>query len=104
MNSPPPAPNPRRVAAGKLNRAKRGGLTAAGAERLRRAALAQRPWEHATGPRSPEGKARSAANGLRRSTSGQSVRAALREVAVINSTVSALAAARAALAARARNP
>jgi nucleotidyltransferase/DNA polymerase involved in DNA repair len=34
-----------------------------GRERLRRAALAHRPWEHATGPRTAAGNARSAANG-----------------------------------------
>jgi hypothetical protein len=40
------------------------GLTPEGRHRLREAALANRPWEHATGPRTAEGKARSAANGL----------------------------------------
>jgi hypothetical protein len=39
------------------------GFTAEGLEQLRQAALAGRPWEHATGPRTPEGKARAAANG-----------------------------------------
>ena len=29
---------------------------------MRLAALANRPWEHSTGPRTPEGKSRSAAN------------------------------------------
>jgi hypothetical protein len=37
-------------------------LTAEGRQRLRLAALANRPWEHSTGPRTPEGKSRSAAN------------------------------------------
>jgi hypothetical protein len=41
---------------------KRRGLTAEGRQRLRLAALANRPWEHSTGPRTPEGKSRSAAN------------------------------------------
>jgi hypothetical protein len=31
-------------------------------ERLRAAALARRPWERSTGPRTPEGKRRSARN------------------------------------------
>jgi hypothetical protein len=56
-------PNPRRVAAGKLNRAKRRGLTAEGRERLRQSALALRPWLFSTGPRTIAGKARAAANG-----------------------------------------
>ena len=58
----PSSANPRRVAAGRANRMKRRGLTAEGRQRLRLAALANRPWEHSTGPRTPEGKSRSAAN------------------------------------------
>ena len=42
---------------------KRRGLSPEGREKLRQAAVANRPWEHSTGPRTPEGKARSAANG-----------------------------------------
>ena len=61
-----PAPNPKRVAAGKLNWAKRKGLTADGRERLRRAAQINHPWRFATGPRTNEGKAIAAANGKRR--------------------------------------
>lgn len=63
MTRPSGAPNPRRVEAGRRNCAKRRGFTPEGLERLRRAALAGRPWEHATGPRTAAGKARSAANG-----------------------------------------
>ncbi len=62
---PPPAPrgkNPRRVAAGKLNHSKRRGFTPQGLVRLREAAFLTRPWERATGPRTIEGKARSARN------------------------------------------
>jgi hypothetical protein len=55
--------NPKRVAAGKLNQLKCRGLTPAGRARLRQAALAHRPWTFSTGPRTPEGKARSARNG-----------------------------------------
>jgi len=43
---------------------KTAGLTPEGRRRLQEAALANRPWEHSTGPRTAEGKARSAANGL----------------------------------------
>jgi hypothetical protein len=59
----PLRPNPRRVIAGKLNQLKCKGLTPAGRARLRQAALAHRPWTFSTGPRTPEGKARSARNG-----------------------------------------
>lgn len=62
----PATPNPKRVAAGRLNWLKRKGLTPAGRERLRRAALANRPWQYATGPRTTEGKAKAAANGRTR--------------------------------------
>ena len=54
---PPAGPNPRRVAAGRLNRAKCQGLTEAGRQRLREAALANRPWQFSTGPRTAAGKA-----------------------------------------------
>jgi hypothetical protein len=67
-------PNPKRVAAGKLNRQKNKGLTPAGRERLRQAAFFHRPWEQATGPRTPEGKARVAANGRLQQVGEQSGR------------------------------
>jgi len=66
--------NPRRVLAGRLNRRKWKGLTAAGRQRLREAALRNRPWEHSTGPRTLEGKRRSAVNGKRRQKGTASVR------------------------------
>jgi hypothetical protein len=59
----PLRPNPKRVAAGRLNGLKSRGLTPAGRARLREAALAGCPWTYSTGPRTPEGKARSARNG-----------------------------------------
>ena len=62
MSSSPPCPNPKRVAAGRRNRQLDKGLTPEGRQRLREAALAGRPWEASTGPRTPEGKARSARN------------------------------------------
>jgi hypothetical protein len=58
----PRAKNPRRVAAGKLNHTKRRGFTDEGLARLREAALVTRPWQLATGPRTPAGKAKSAQN------------------------------------------
>ena len=67
-------PSPRRVTAGRLNRLKRRGLTAAGRERLRQAALVNRPWEFSTGPRTVEGRARAAQNGAYRQQGQQSGR------------------------------
>ena len=67
-------PNPKRVAAGQRNRAVRGPLTEAGRERLRAAAHLHRPWEHSTGPRSPDGKKRAAFNGKSRQIGVLSVR------------------------------
>ena len=54
----------RQIEANRRNWAKRGPLTPAGRERLRQAALRNKPWKHSTGPRMPEGKARSRANAL----------------------------------------
>src|SRR4051812_40741936 len=78
---PSAAANPKRVAAGKLNVLKRKGLTPEGLERIRAATLANRPWEHSTGPRTPEGKARAAANGRSRQVGERSVRSLRAEVA-----------------------
>ena len=55
--------NPRRVAAGRANRQKRGPLTEEGRARLSEAARRHRPWEHATGPRTAAGRAQAARNG-----------------------------------------
>ena len=70
----PKQPNPRRVAAGRLNRTKRGPLTDQGRQKLREVALRNRPWEHGTGPRTREGKARVALNGKARQKGPLSVR------------------------------
>lgn len=73
-SKPPAAPNPRRVAAGRLNWARRKGLTPEGHERLRRAAHAHKPWLLSTGPRTTKGKATAAANGKKRQLGLLSVR------------------------------
>ena len=59
-------PNPKRVAAGRLNWIKRRGLSPDGRERLRLAALRTKPWRHSTGPKTSIGKAKAAANGRKR--------------------------------------
>jgi hypothetical protein len=66
--------NPRRVAACRLNLAKRKGLTPEGRERLRQAALKNRPWRFSTGPRTPAGKAKMVINGKKRQLGPRSVR------------------------------
>src|SRR5262245_65215959 len=79
----PPFPSPRRVAAGRLNRQKRGPLTAAGRARLREVAVANKPWLRSTGPRTPEGKARAARNGKVRQRGERSVREVRRSLAEV---------------------
>jgi len=48
----------------RLNWSRRRGLTPAGRERLRAAALRHRPWDRSTGPRSAEGKDRARRNAV----------------------------------------
>src|SRR5947208_11561912 len=76
----PHTKNPKRVAAGKQNRMKRKGLTPEGRERLRQAALENQPWLRATGPRTAEGKARSAENSRVRQLGPRSIRQVRREL------------------------
>ena len=57
-----PNADPKRVSIGRQNQLKWKGFTPEGLARLRQSALAHRPWERSTGPRTPEGKARSARN------------------------------------------
>jgi hypothetical protein len=84
------APNPRRVEAGKRNRALRKGLTEAGRQRLREAALRHQAWKHSTGPRTPEGKARAAANGKKRQLGPLSVREIRADLAGLRGLLSTL--------------
>jgi hypothetical protein len=94
VSTNPPTPNPRRVAAGRLNRQKRRGLTPAGRERLRQSALANRPWEHATGPRTPADKAQASRNGKVRQKGKQSVREVKALLGGLDALLGAMAAAR----------
>jgi hypothetical protein len=80
------SPNPRRVAAGKLNRNRRGPLTPEGRLRLRDAACRHRPWQHSTGPRTPAGKGQAARNGKLRQLdqlSVRQVRAEMKELSLL---------------------
>jgi len=56
-------------------------LTPAGREKLRQTALANRPWEKSTGPRSAEGKAKVALNGKKNQKGSLSVRELRAELA-----------------------
>lgn len=58
--------NPKRVAAGRSNRALRPPLSKLSRQKLRDAALANKPWKHSTGPRTVDGKQRVARNGRNR--------------------------------------
>lgn len=91
------APNPRRVAAGKLNRAKWKGISPAGMRRLRRAAAANQPWLHATGPRTAAGKVKAARNGSFKQVGPKSVRSVKRELHELRGLLNEMQAARAAI-------
>jgi len=80
MTTLPRTPSPRRIAAGKLNRMKRKGLTEDGRERLRQSALANKPWLKSTGPRTAEGKAKTALNAMKRQKGNSSIRRINREL------------------------
>ncbi len=87
-------PNPKRVAAGRRNRRKWKGLTPEGRQRLREAAHRNRPWEHTTGPRTPEGKAKVALNGKKRQTGAVSRRELRNELCDIHVLLAGMAASR----------
>ena len=83
--------NPNRVAAGRINAMKRVGFTEEGLSRVRAAALINRPWLHATGPRTAEGKARSSANGRSKQAGDRSGREIRREIAAALGSGAAIA-------------
>lgn len=85
-------PDPRRSEINRRNRQK-WRMTPEGRARVRAAILLHRPWEHSTGPRTPEGKARSARNG-RAGREGPSVRETQAELAGILSVMNQMAATR----------
>jgi hypothetical protein len=89
------SPNPKRVAAGRLNRAKRKGLSDAGRERLREAARKHQPWRFATGPRTKDGKTKAAQNGRGRQHGPISIRQLRQQLADVRSIVAGMQQARA---------
>ncbi len=76
-------PSPRRSEVAKRNRAKRKGLTEEGRKRLRETAMAAKPWQHSTGPKTPSGKSQSVINGKVRQKGEFSVREARAQVKAI---------------------
>ena len=81
------APNPKRVAAGKRNVMRRKGLSTTGRDRLRQAALRDRPWLHSTGPRSAAGRSQSVVNGKRRQLGPVSTRELKAELTAVWSLI-----------------
>lgn len=82
-----------RILAGHRNRQLSGPLTELGRQRLREAALRNRPWQFSTGPRSPDGKARAALNGHRHQANPHSrrqLRAGLAEFAGLMNQMASL--------------
>jgi hypothetical protein len=96
-DEPTHAPNPRSVAAARCNRATRKGLTPEGRERLRQAALQNRPWRFSTGPRTPEGKAQMVLNGKKRQLGPRSVREVRADLAGLRALLQDMRAAQAAV-------
>jgi hypothetical protein len=82
------------VAASRLNVTKRKGLSPEGREQIREAILFHQPWRFTTGPRTPEGKARSAANGKVRQKGAKSVREVRAELAEVRGLIKGMAATR----------
>ncbi len=83
-------PDPRRVEIGRRNQTRWKGHTADGLERLRQAAMRNKPWLFSTGPRTPEGKARCAANGRKLCRDVLSIPEVRAEIAQANAMIAEL--------------
>ncbi len=83
-----------RQRAGRLNQLKWQGFTAAGLERLRQAALRNRPSQFSTGPKTAAGKARAAANGKKKQVQALSSRQVKAELSGANALIRSLSALR----------
>lgn len=82
------------MAASRINVKKRKGLSPEGRERIREAIFLHQPWRSTTGPRTPEGKARSAANGKVRQKGAMSVREMRAELAEFSQLIQGMSATR----------
>jgi len=85
---------PKRLTTGRLTQLKPYRLTPEGRQRLRESTLRHKPWKHATGPKTPEGKARAAQNGRYRQHGELSRRQLEREMAEVGSVLAGLVAIR----------
>jgi hypothetical protein len=91
--------DPRRSEINRRNRQHWRGMSPEGKARVRAAVLLHRPFERSTGPRTPEGKARSARNG-RVGREGPSVRELRAELAGILTLMNQMAVTRRSLLGR----
>ena len=88
MGKKNPNADPKRVEMGKLCQLKCKGFTPEGRERIRQNTLSHRPWEHSTGPRTPEGKAKTGLNGKARRKGNLPIWAVKAEIAGLADLVS----------------
>ncbi|HQZ65195.1 MAG TPA: hypothetical protein PLY87_08975 [Planctomycetaceae bacterium] len=83
----PALPNPQRVEAGRRNQRLRRGLTEAGRKSVQESTRLHKPWLHATGPKSEDGKAISARNGRLTAKGYSEVRAAARALSTVHDLI-----------------
>ncbi len=89
--------NANRVAAGRINGCKRRRWTDEEKKRIRERCLLTKPWLHATGPRTLEGKLIASANGRYRQAVGESVRSIRAGVADVQQLLQSMRSLRATL-------
>jgi hypothetical protein len=88
----------RRSETNRRNRAKWRGFTPEGLEKIRATTLATQPWRYTTGPKTSEGKARSARNGRFRQKGEKSARELRAELADVATLMNKMTEARRSLA------
>ena len=81
------AKNPRRVAAGRRNAAMRLPWTAEQKAAARGRIYKTKPWQHATGPRTAEGKAKASRNAVKTDAASKECREAKLATADINDLI-----------------
>lgn len=85
-----PPKNPLRVAAGRMNVRLRRPWSEGDRSRQRKNAVSRQPWRHSTGPTTPDGKLRSAANGHKHVCRPGSRREAQRSVLDVHDMIAAM--------------